>query len=556
MDRVSTRRVSAARCVVATGIAAVLAVASGGVSAQAAEAGTACTPDEGYLGCRVFDYTGAAETFSVPAEAGVLHVMAWGAAGGGALDSWGGGGGGFAEAELHVEPGEPVSVSVGGGGTGAHAGGVGGYGGGGGRGGDGGSGGGTQWAYTSGGGGGGGSSRVYRQLGDVVVGGGGGGAAYKSSPLSGGQGSFSDKRHGKGGSDGVGGAAGERYVSSDILGTDGTFISGGRGGSADPTTAAQGGGGGGGGYGGGGGGAGAYHGVWTGVGGGGGNYVRPGLVGRTMGGYSTSPGNRDHCLLEGRASGTSGDYATGGHGRVVLQWGTTEVVAHQGAGQSVEAGGSFADLAARVQSTTAGRIPVPGASVTFTVTGVTGSRFAASDDPAVRVADDGSSVTVTTGDDGLAHAPQLIAGPQPGAFSVRAESDGRADHAVFEAEVVAGAVTSLLHVSGSNQVAEPSTTFAQNLRVVARNSSGAAVQDVPVTFQIQGATGSVFADGSLASVGHTDGEGLAGSARVVAGDSGSVTVVARVAGGPSVTFYLTVSGDTHLRRNPVTGEQW
>lgn len=239
-----------------------------------------------------------------------------------------------------------------------------------------------------------------------------------------------------------------------------------------------------------------------------------------------------------------------------------EVVTVRGSGQAAEAGAWFeSSLVARVQ--TGPDLGEPNVSVTFTIVGTSGSRFAVSADPNVRVSRDGSTVTVTSVNDpgsparhGTAETPRLIAGQSPGAFAVRADVAGVGVPAVFELAVVAGAVTQLVRDSGHGQSAAPYTPFDHNLRVVARNSAGSPVEGVPVTFLIEGPTGSTFADGTVRSTGYTDVAGLAGSARVYAGDSGPLAVVAWVEGGPSVTFELTVAGSTHLHKNPVTGELW
>lgn len=234
------------------------------------------------------------------------------------------------------------------------------------------------------------------------------------------------------------------------------------------------------------------------------------------------------------------------------------VVVLSGAGQTAERGAAFAaPLGVRVES--ARGWGVPDVPVTFTIQGATGSTFAPSDEPGVRVAADGSSVTVTTVDDletpgrtGTATAPAIVAGESPGSFTVVVDATGVTGLTLIELAVVAGTVTGLQIAGGDEQSTAPYTAFEHNLRVQARNSSGAPVQGVPVTFAIQGPTGSTFADGTTSAVSTTDSDGLAGSLRVLAGDSGQVTVVATVAGGPLVTFYLTVTGSTHLGLDPLT----
>jgi len=107
---------------------------------------------------------------------------------------------------------------------------------------------------------------------------------------------------------------------------------------------------------------------------------------------------------------------------------------------------------------------------------------------------------------------------------------------------------------GDGQSTEPYEPFASNLKVRVANTAGAPVQDEAVTFTIQGATGSRFADNTAQTTAYTDEDGLAGTMRIIAGDSGTVTVVARIGDGSSVTFRLTVTGSTFLGLNPVTGE--
>lgn len=239
-------------------------------------------------------------------------------------------------------------------------------------------------------------------------------------------------------------------------------------------------------------------------------------------------------------------------------WQPESVMVLSAAGQSAERGATFAESpGVRVESSRGSG--VADVEVTFTIQGSTGSAFAPSDEPGVRVAADGSSVTVTTADapetpgrTGTAVAPSLVAGAWPGSFAVVVEAAGVTGSTLIDLEVVAGAVTLVQVAGGDGQSTAPYTAFDHNLRVLARNSSGAPVQGVPVTFAIQGPTGSTFSDGTTSAVSTTDLDGLAGSLRVLAGDSGQVTVMAAVAGGPSATFYLTVTGSTHLGLDPLT----
>jgi hypothetical protein len=269
----------------------------------------------------------------------------------------------------------------------------------------------------------------------------------------------------------------------------------------------------------------------------------------------------DHPLREGAGEGT---FAAGRNGRVVIQWadGTGPgpepeaggLVRLDGDAQRAEAGSYFGSpLVAQVLQEDEPHAGVGGVPVTFTIQGSTGSRFAASDDPGVRVAANGTSVTVSTNALGVATTPRIVAGPAVGAFQVHAQADGVARGVDFGLEVFAGAATGLQIESGDGQSAAPYTAFDHNLRVTVRNSAGLPVQGAEVTFTIQGPTGSRFATDSHVATALTDASGLAGTPRIMAGDSGPVTVIAQIAGGSQVAFHLTVTGDVHRGLSPVTG---
>ena len=128
---------------------------------------------------QAFSFTGAPETFTVPADVCELQVTADGAAGADLTGDIVGGLGGHAQATIAVTPGEVLQVRVGGQGASAQVspGGAGGFNGGG----DGGDG----TGGASGGSGGGGASDVRRgdfaDASRLVIGGGGGGAGNAAS---------------------------------------------------------------------------------------------------------------------------------------------------------------------------------------------------------------------------------------------------------------------------------------------------------------------------------------------------------------------------------------
>eukprot|EP00047_Mylnosiga_fluctuans_P016018 m.51132 g.51132 ORF g.51132 m.51132 type:complete len:934 (+) comp6282_c0_seq1:31-2832(+) len=241
-----------------------------------------------------FSYTGAAQSYVVPAGVTSIFVRLWGA-GGGAGNSLGGaqgGAGGYLETVVNVTAGETISVYVGGGGASytATSGGSGGY--------NGGGAGTTGTVSTFNGGGGGGRSDIRRGTTSLAAagGGGGGGSSIKNATNVGGAGGGLSARYGcnigqslvyppvmslpgGGGTQSAGGLAGRQTVSSQPGTNEGAGIAGtgGNGG----TGLAQGSGGGGGGWFGGGGGvagsntAGAGN-EAAGGGGGGSSYGPPG----------------------------------------------------------------------------------------------------------------------------------------------------------------------------------------------------------------------------------------------------------------------------------------
>jgi trimeric autotransporter adhesin len=104
--------------VVLAGVAALLALTATPAD-PALGAASACAPDPGYVGCALIEYSGAAQTFTLPAgadPAGVL-VKLWGAGGGGTTyETNEGGGGGYSQGILDLTGAPSVEVIVGQGG--------------------------------------------------------------------------------------------------------------------------------------------------------------------------------------------------------------------------------------------------------------------------------------------------------------------------------------------------------------------------------------------------------------------------------------------------------
>ncbi len=280
----------------------------------------------------VYNYTGAAQTYTVPAGVTSINVWVWGAGGAGgdrtgAGNAGAGGSGAFVKGTLAVTPGQVLQIVVGGRGTysttnGTHAGGYGG--------------GGT--AYQNAGSGGGYSgifltTAIFANA--RAVAGGGAGGGYGRARNFGGAGGATTGSNGAGldatHTGGFGGtlAAGGTFGSGTgtTSGTAGAQLLGGTGGNAGAGT--YGGAGGGGGYYGGGGGygsnAGGGGGTW-GSGGGGGSSYTGGLTGVTntagatnnAGGANNPPGNAEANYNGTAGIGGAGNGSNGGHGLVVI----------------------------------------------------------------------------------------------------------------------------------------------------------------------------------------------------------------------------------------------
>jgi len=290
-----------------------------------------------YPNKQVFNYTGADQTFAVPASATWVKIKAWGAGGGGVavkgLSS--GGAGGFSVGELNTLSGLSLTVVVGGGGAVGRNSTNGGvnpallpsYGGGGAGGG----------AFRSKGGSGGGLSGVLKAplasavASDAVIIAGGGSGSGADATLVGANGgglsgntpaipaTFSPVASGPG-TQIAGGAAGSYGgVQSTTPATSGALYIGGNGGGDNVQRAGAGGGGGL--YGGGGGTAGSNGGRVGLSGGGGSGYIGGATNGSTvatLSGSTAVPSNTDVDYVGG--TGTAATGVAGGNGLVVIEW--------------------------------------------------------------------------------------------------------------------------------------------------------------------------------------------------------------------------------------------
>jgi hypothetical protein len=168
-----SRRFSTVALVVSLVVSAITSVRAPALAAS-------CTPQAGFSNCQVFTYTGALQTFTVPANVTLVYVEMWGAGGGGGnhgyyINQNGGGGGGYTAGTIAVTGGQAFGIEVGGGGVINSLATT--YGGGG----AGGNGSGTNRIGSSGGGGGwygGGGGQAQNQPQQPYNGPGGGGSSY------------------------------------------------------------------------------------------------------------------------------------------------------------------------------------------------------------------------------------------------------------------------------------------------------------------------------------------------------------------------------------------
>ncbi|MER6713011.1 hypothetical protein [Streptomyces sp. NPDC000877] len=533
-DSVVLRRAGVRRGAAALAFAALAAgtALTGAPAATAAGsevlAGKACTPTQGFSGCRLFDPTGAREEFRVPAGVTALDVRAWGQ-GGESTPHANGGAGGYTAGSLGVTPGERLSVAVGVQGFGDALGGKGG---------------GKDGAV------GGNSSGVRDGNGKpllIAAGGGGGGYGYGETGQGGpgggerGQDDTESERGGKGAAGDSGGAGG----GSGSSGADAS--GGGKGGSGGSGSGGEGGGGGAG-YAGGGGGGGTDEERGTvGSGGGGSSYVDPERVSdaRLLTGKRTVPAAKDDPFWQGSGEPVRGGIGEGGvntdrsgHGRVVFQWKTpaiAELVQVSGAGQTTQPGGG-ADPVAVVARDKAGK-PVEDASVTFTI-----------DDPDklgayfyLKGGADTTKLAVPTDARGRAQSPLIESGggSREGEFAIRAEVGGVST--VFTVTVRNSAYV-VSAVGGDDQQAEQGEDFAEALRAKVVKSGASAPAGTEVEFRVEDDSEDAprFEGGEQVVRVKTDEQGEATAPALTAGKGTGTYTVAASVGDAMVQFAVEV----------------
>jgi 5-hydroxyisourate hydrolase-like protein (transthyretin family) len=516
--RARFRRGAAALTFVALAAGTALTGAQAATAAgSAALAGQACTPTEGFSGCRLFNPTTAKQQFTVPSGVTSLDVRAWGE--GGAGNSMANGGAaGFVAGTLKVTPGEELSVAVAGLNAGDALGGKGGSG-----------------AQR------GGNSSAIRTSGGaalVVAGGGGGGGgdmAHGQAGAAGGESGQDASETGRGGK-GATGAKGGAAGGNGAAGAD--HAKGGAGGAGGGGR--YGGGGGGAGYAGGGGGTGAETGSstgndpTTGSGGGGSSFAEPARVDDARlvvgSGYKapekTDPfwASSDNPIDSGVAEG--GVNAPGGPGRIVLQWrqspAVDRLVQVSGTDVTTQPGAGVKPLAV-VARDKDGK-PVADASVTFTIDDPDGVKpyFYITGGP------DDDETVVATDAQGRAQTPFIeVSGSKEGRFTVRAKTLGA--ETVFTVRVKESPYT--VSVGGGNdQKAEQGEDFAEALLARVVKSGKAAPAGTEVEFRVEDTA--------------EDAPRFEGEDRVVrvkTDDSGKATAPALTAGEGTGTYTVAAS---------------
>ncbi|MGW0596042.1 hypothetical protein ACWD11_02720 [Streptomyces sp. NPDC002776] len=514
-----------------TAAAALLVAGLGaGGAFPAAAAGTApCKPTEGFTHCKIFDHSGAAVDFQVPAGVEELDFRGWGMGGDGNAFA-GGGNAAYVGGTLDVTPGEHLTVKVGGVRIGGKL-----YG-------DalGGKGGADSW-----GGGGGASTAVRAADGTAlfIAAGGGGGGTGSHDLGSGGDGGAPDGGDagggdfgGKGAKGGQGGAAG---AEGGKPGADHT--QGGAGGDGGAKA-----GGGGAGYAGGGGGGAREAKGDAGSGGGGSSYVDAEHTSdvRLVSSNTSYPAAKDdpfwvHNPLDDNTPdlsgiGQGGSNSRGGDGRVVFQWKDPKgipvvsgLTRESGDDQTIDPF-DVSDPMVVVARNKDGE-PLPDQKVTYTLEDPNGL--------GVRW-DDSTPAEVYTDAQGRAESPRVITEEKEGAFTVRATSGDAST--TFTAHVA-----ELSHAveitGGDDQQAAPGEAFAEPLTVkVTKHGTSAA--DTEVEFSVESNTDEAptFEGEQSVSV-TTDAEGEATATELVAGQEPGTYNVLATAGDAGIRFTVEVT---------------
>ncbi|MET9759329.1 hypothetical protein ABZ016_09760 [Streptomyces sp. NPDC006372] len=472
LRRARFRRGAAALTLLAlTGGTALTGASAATAAGSAGPAGKACAPTDTFSGCRLFVPADGAQEFTVPSGVTRLGVRLWGEGGAG-TGMTNGGAGGFVAGTLKVTPGEVLSLAVAGPGSGDALGGK---------------------AGARGAQRGGNSSGIRTNGGAplVIAGGGGGGGgdtAQGQGGVAGGESGQDASETGRGGK-GATGAKGGAGTGNGVAGAD--HAKGGAGGAGGSGT--YGGGGGGAGYAGGGGGTGAETGSLagtTGSGGGGSSFVEPARVADArlvVGTGHTAPEKTDPFWAPSGAPAGSGVAeggvnASGGPGRIVLQW-QSPVVDRlsqvSGTDTTTQPGEDVRPLAVVARGKD-GK-PVADTSVTFTIDDPDGLK------PLFRLkgGPQDDETVVSTDAQGRAQSPWIGLGTKKeGEFTVRATTQGAST--VFTVRVKESPYTVSV-AGGDEQQAEQGQDFADALIAKVVKSGGPAPAGTEVEFRVEDA---------------------------------------------------------------------
>jgi hypothetical protein len=514
-----------------TAAAALLVAGLGaGGAFPAAAAGTApCKPTEGFTHCKIFDHSGAAVDFQVPAGVEELDFRGWGMGGDGNPFA-SGGNAAYVGGTLDVSPGEHLTVKVGGWRVGhgkLYGDALGG-----------------KPGETSYGGSGGASTAVRAADGSpLFIAAGGGGGGYGNSGLgpggSGGAPDGVDAGESFGGKGARGGQGGEGGAEGGKPGAD--HAQGGAGGDGGARA-----GGGGAGYAGGGGGGGRAVERDGGSGGGGSSYVDPERTSdvRLLSSTTPYPAAKDdpfwvHNPLDDNQPdiagvGQGGWNERGGDGRVVFQWKdpkgipvVSELTRESGDDQTVLPV-NVSDPMVVVARDKDGE-PLPDQKVTYALEDPSGLGVKWEDSP----------TEVYTDAQGRAQSPSVITGEKEGAFTVRATSG---DVSTTFTAHVAQTSHAIEITGGDDQQAAPGDAFAEPLTVKV-TKHGASAADTEVEFSVESNTDEAPAfEGDEQSVSvTTDADGEATATELVAGQEPGTYNVLATAGDAGIRFTVEVT---------------
>ncbi|MFI6645927.1 Ig-like domain-containing protein [Streptomyces sp. NPDC050504] len=217
------------------------------------------------------------------------------------------------------------------------------------------------------------------------------------------------------------------------------------------------------------------------------------------------------------------------------------IVRSNGDGQKTLTGGRFAERLS-VKVVDGPGDPLPDQQVMFEIQGNSGSVFATRRDGqgGGKPRAGGGRVTVPTNARGEATAPDIVAGPNPGVFHVRATVAGH-EHLTteFTLALERGGPQRLEVVGGDGQTVAAGEEF-QPVDVVLYNAAGAPVAGQRVSFQIRGASGSTFSGSGRTEMESpaTDSRGRTASDFITAGRRpGEVEVAITSPALPSGTEY-------------------